>query len=578
MNVGVLGHVDSGKTSLVKALSTLLSTAALDKNPQSQQRGITLDLGFSAFTLPMPEHLQATAGVGKDLLQFTLVDCPGHASLIRTIIGGAQIIDMMILVIDANKGIQTQTAECIVIGEITTDKLIVVLNKVDMLPEDERDVRIQRISNRIRRVFAATKFADAPIVATAAAVGGEKVASIGAATAAMKDSKDKKDKLLSMCMTMGVDELVDLIRHTIDIPQRNTTGPFYYAIDHCFAIKGHGTVLTGTVLSGSISLNTTIELPELQQQRKVKGMQMFRKAVRAAVQGDRVALCVTNLDPKLIERGIAVTPGSIPLLSTVICLVKKVRFFRRACKSNSKFHVSIGHMTVVATVLFYGANEIAALLASSASASSSSSSSTAATVGKSSSSAVATTTAAVGSSGGTKKSATARGGHHGGHNSTTASDRQTALNATYLNGFPSLDYPWEGEGADFEYQENLRGSANNIGGIVSPTESLLRVTTVCFLTRTPLLLSHLSVLSHPSVIIAQVKSSHSTVVNSSILPYNHHKNNHDTHPYPPLVIISPLLFFPPCCYYLPYGLTRKQLCYRQLDYCHECYYQYWNRK
>ena len=117
INIGILGHVDSGKTSLVKALSTSLSTAALDKNTQSQQRGITLDLGFSAFHLPIPPHLKDggfNLDDNVDTLQFTLVDCPGHASLIRTIIGGAQIIDMMILVVDANKGIQTQTAECLV--------------------------------------------------------------------------------------------------------------------------------------------------------------------------------------------------------------------------------------------------------------------------------------------------------------------------------------------------------------------------------------------------------------------------------------------------------------------------------
>ena len=113
INVGILGHVDSGKTSLVKAMSTNLSTAALDKNPQSQARGITLDLGFSSFNLDMPPHLtEALRQRGQvdtyDALQFTLVDCPGHASLIRTIIGGAQIIDMMVLVIDVNKGIQTQ--------------------------------------------------------------------------------------------------------------------------------------------------------------------------------------------------------------------------------------------------------------------------------------------------------------------------------------------------------------------------------------------------------------------------------------------------------------------------------------
>lgn len=129
-----------------KALSTVASTAAFDKNPQSQERGITLDLGFSSFLAPQfPEQLRSESklnvcvfffcccccfwsfvdslfdnsnttaiyysGLPYDSLQFTLVDCPGHADLIRTIIGGAQIIDMMLLVIDVNKGIQTQTAE-----------------------------------------------------------------------------------------------------------------------------------------------------------------------------------------------------------------------------------------------------------------------------------------------------------------------------------------------------------------------------------------------------------------------------------------------------------------------------------
>ena len=89
-NVGVLGHVDSGKTSLAKALSSVASTACFDKNPQSKERGITLDLGFSSFTVDFPEHLKED-GVGLyDKLQFTLVDCPGHASLIKTIIGGFQ--------------------------------------------------------------------------------------------------------------------------------------------------------------------------------------------------------------------------------------------------------------------------------------------------------------------------------------------------------------------------------------------------------------------------------------------------------------------------------------------------------
>ena len=86
LNVGILGHVDSGKTTLAKAVSTIASTAAFDKNPQSKERGITIDLGFSSLLVDMPEHLKNTTTQEK--LQFTLVDCPGHASLIRTIIGG----------------------------------------------------------------------------------------------------------------------------------------------------------------------------------------------------------------------------------------------------------------------------------------------------------------------------------------------------------------------------------------------------------------------------------------------------------------------------------------------------------
>lgn len=85
-NIGVLGHVDSGKTSLAKALSTVASTACFDKNPQSRERGITLDLGFSSFTIQSSEALKQAAGF--DYVQYTLVDCPGHASLIKTIIGG----------------------------------------------------------------------------------------------------------------------------------------------------------------------------------------------------------------------------------------------------------------------------------------------------------------------------------------------------------------------------------------------------------------------------------------------------------------------------------------------------------
>lgn len=153
INVGVLGHVDSGKTSICRILSEITSTASLDKNPQSQERGITLDLGFSAFFTRVPTRLEHE--IKEEYLQFTLVDCPGHASLIKTIIGGAQIIDIMFLIIDATKGIQAQTAECIIIAELFMKKIIVVLNKVDLV-EDKKVLEAKM--GALRKVFSKTKF------------------------------------------------------------------------------------------------------------------------------------------------------------------------------------------------------------------------------------------------------------------------------------------------------------------------------------------------------------------------------------------------------------------------------------
>jgi selenocysteine-specific elongation factor len=128
---------------------------------------MTLDLGFSAFFAPVPAHWSMASQEARDAarLQFTMVDCPGHASLIRTIMGGAQIIRTMLLVVDAQKGIQTQTAECLVIGEITAHRLIVVVNKLDLLPDD---AALDKLRKKLAATFKQTKFADAPIVAVAA--------------------------------------------------------------------------------------------------------------------------------------------------------------------------------------------------------------------------------------------------------------------------------------------------------------------------------------------------------------------------------------------------------------------------
>ncbi|KIZ07588.1 Selenocysteine-specific elongation factor [Monoraphidium neglectum] len=375
INVGVLGHVDSGKTSLVAALSSTLSTAALDKHPQSRERGITLDLGFSAFAAPLPRHL---AHLPYNELQFTLVDCPGHASLIRTIIGGARIIDMMVLVVDITKGLQAQTAECLVVGEMAAQHLVVALNKTDLIPEQDRPKAIKKAQKRLGAAFASTRFAGAPMVPVCARPGacaGADGAAAGGAAAGAEGIEELKGALLGMAA-----------------PRAAAAGaPLLFAVDHCFAIRGQGTVLTGTVLQGGVSVNDTIELPALKISRQarrryapartgdqlraalqplrgqwtrrqgaccgqlaVKSIQMFRRPARAAAQGDRAALLVTQLDPKLMERGLAAAPGSVPAFCGAVATVEKVRFFDGPVPGKVKYHVNVGHETVMAEATFFG--------------------------------------------------------------------------------------------------------------------------------------------------------------------------------------------------------------------------------
>lgn len=114
---------------------------------------------------------------------------------------------------------------------------------------------------------------------------------------------------------IGIPALIDELKQRLPLPQRTSEGPFAFAVDHCFAVRGQGTVMTGTVLSGAVSVGDNIELPALKAVRKVKSMQMFRQPVQQASQGDRLGICVTQFDPKQLERGLACTPDSLPLIT-----------------------------------------------------------------------------------------------------------------------------------------------------------------------------------------------------------------------------------------------------------------------
>uniref|UniRef100_A0A2K5VYF3 Eukaryotic elongation factor, selenocysteine-tRNA specific n=1 Tax=Macaca fascicularis TaxID=9541 RepID=A0A2K5VYF3_MACFA len=289
VNVGVLGHIDSGKTALARALSTTASTAAFDKQPQSRERGITLDLGFSCFSVPLPARLRSSLPefqaapepepeAGEPLLQVTLVDCPGHASLIRTIIGGAQIIDLMMLVIDVTKGMQTQSAECLVIGQIACQKLVVVLNKIDLLAEGKRQAAVDKMTKKMQKTLENTKFRGAPIIPVAAKPGGPEAPETEA--------------------PQGIPELIEVVK-------------------------------------------------------KVKSMQMFHMPITSAMQGDRLGICVTQFDPKLLERGLVCAPESLHTVHAALISVEKIPYFRGPLQTKAKFHITVGHETVMGRLMFF---------------------------------------------------------------------------------------------------------------------------------------------------------------------------------------------------------------------------------
>ena len=341
INVGILGHVDSGKTSLSKIISSISSTASFDKNPQSKERGITLDLGFSALYIQTPKILKEKFSSNKKIvqseyIQITLVDCPGHASLIRTVISGASIIDTVILVIDSVKGIQIQTVECIALSEILCQKITIVLSKIDLLKNKEDD--ISKKTEKLKQIFAKTKFGnDISIIPT---------------TTIEKD-KNNIENMIKL-LIKSVIECIEF-NNIEDNEINNKNDSLIAYIDHCFKIKNKGTVATGTIMKGNIKINDEIYFPELSNKYMVKEIQIFRKSVKSATKGDRVGLLIKNLDNQKVERTIITSVGSkeVNYLEGGVLLLKKVNLYKDKLKSNNKYYLMIGNQGISAKCLFF---------------------------------------------------------------------------------------------------------------------------------------------------------------------------------------------------------------------------------
>ncbi|MEX2718820.1 MAG: GTP-binding protein [Candidatus Sigynarchaeum springense] len=309
VHVGLFGHVDSGKTAIARVLSETISTAGLDKHPQSKQRGITIDLGFTSFDL------------GN--VTIALVDAPGHADLIRSAVASANIIDVAIIVIDCTKGFEMQTGEHMVVVEaLGVPRFLFALNKIDLLPDQ---AAIEDTTRRIKTFVAKSgkAFANAPVIPVSAA------------------SKQGFELL--------VGELGKAIQGLST--RRDSGAPFMMPFDHHFIVKGFGTVLTGTILSGSVKIGDTLEISPLGLSGKVKSIHVFKEDVPRAEAGDRAGIAIPGIDNDKLYRGcMLATPGTIAVARHLLVRGKLIPFFKHEIAFHSQVHLAAGMLTVPAEI------------------------------------------------------------------------------------------------------------------------------------------------------------------------------------------------------------------------------------
>ncbi|OLS12935.1 MAG: selenocysteine-specific translation elongation factor [Promethearchaeota archaeon CR_4] len=309
INLGILGHVDAGKTAIARRLTEIVSTAGLDAHPQSQKRGITIDLGFSFFTL------------GNFIV--TLVDAPGHADLIRSVVSSADIIDAAILVVDGKEGPQIQTGEHLVILDAFSIKdLFIVINKVDLLSGEER----QSMINKMESIMSNTKYANKTPIIPISAKTGE-----------------------------GFDQLKSLLLDRLHQPLRQINAPFRVVIDHHFPLKGHGTILTGTILEGVLKVGDSFIIEPLNLPGKVKTLQFAKQDVPRVQAGQRVGISVTNLDPKILYRGcLLVKDKSHVIISKLLRAFCQINpFYKENLSFGMQVHVSAGMLTISGQIYPY---------------------------------------------------------------------------------------------------------------------------------------------------------------------------------------------------------------------------------
>jgi elongation factor Tu len=294
VNVGTIGHVDHGKTTLTAAMTMLLarknqaevrSFDSIDNAPEEKERGITI----------------ATAHVEyeTDKRHYAHVDCPGHADYVKNMITGAAQMDGAILVVSANDGPMPQTREHILLArQVGVPCIVVYMNKVDMVDDPEL---LDLVELEVRDLLSKYDFPgdDIPVIRGSALEAMTKAAD-------MSIADDPSFK--------SVYEILDAIDSYIPTPERDTDKPFLMPVEDVFSITGRGTVGTGRVERGTIRTGNDVEIVGIRETRKTvcTGVEMFRKILDFAQAGDNVGLLLRGVDKEDLERGMVLAkPGSI---------------------------------------------------------------------------------------------------------------------------------------------------------------------------------------------------------------------------------------------------------------------------
>ncbi len=290
VNIGTIGHVDHGKTTLTSAITRLLGEKgwaqymefdSIDKAPEEKERGITIAIAHVEYQ--------------TDKRHYAHVDCPGHADYIKNMITGAAQMDGAVLVVGADDGPMAQTREHILLArQVNVPAIVVYLNKVDLVDDEEL---LDLVELELRELLTSYDFPgdDIPIIR-------------GSAREAMLDGDKKMGE-------ESVYALLDAIDEYIPTPQRTLDRPFLMPIEDVFTITGRGTVVTGRIEQGRIHVGDKVELvginPDIRT-TTVTGVEMFRKLLDEGQAGDNVGLLLRGINREDVERGMVVAaPGSI---------------------------------------------------------------------------------------------------------------------------------------------------------------------------------------------------------------------------------------------------------------------------